>query len=145
MTTTVATHVLLIEDSADTREMYADYLEYTGFRVTVAADAVEGLRLARTEPPDVILMDAGLPTMTGWDAVREVKRDPALRSIPVLMLTAHVFKDAHDKAAAAGADGFIAKPCLPDQLVLELCRALNWPPPCPAEPQPEGRRRRRQA
>ncbi len=125
--------------------MYEDYLAFSGFRMTVAADAVEGLRLAREDRPDVILMDAGLPGMTGWDAVRELKRDYALKNIPVLMLTAHVFKDAHEKSVAAGADGFIAKPCLPNELVLEICRTLDWPPPCPAEPPAEKRGRRKTA
>ena len=135
----------MIEDFPDARDMYVEYLQHVGFRVTEAADAIDGLRLARNDRPDLILMDAGLPTMTGWDAVRELKNDAALKNVPVLMLTGHVFKDAHDKSAAAGADGFIAKPCLPDELVLEICRTLNWPPPCPAEPTPSKRDARKRA
>ena len=117
--------ILLIDDYLDAREMYSDYMRFVGFRVTACANADLGLRAALAEIPDLILMDAGLPGLSGWDAVRLLKQNATVQRVPVLMLTAHVMKDAREQALAAGADGFIAKPCLPDELVREIRRALE--------------------
>lgn len=119
--------VLLVEDFQDAREMYADYLEFSGFAVAAAADAVKGLELAAELRPAVILMDAALPGLSGWDAIRLLKEDPATREIPVLMLTGHIMRDSRERAMQAGADGFIAKPCLPDELVRHVFAALGKP------------------
>lgn len=117
--------ILLVDDFADAREMYTTYLEFEGFEVLTAATAVEAIKLAVTDHPDLILMDAGLPGMTGWDAITELKSDARTRKIPVLMLTGHVLKESQERAAEAGADGFIPKPCLPDELSREIRRALK--------------------
>ncbi len=117
--------VLLIEDFEDAREMYAEYLEFSGIAVASAPDAVRGLRLAADLQPAVILMDAALPGLSGWDAIRELKADPATRHIPVLMLTGHVLGDAKARALAAGADRFIPKPCLPDELTRHILDVLG--------------------
>jgi CheY-like chemotaxis protein len=117
--------VLLIEDFDDAREMYAEYLEFTGLRTVGAADAVRGLQLAEELQPHVILMDAALPGLSGWDATRQLKANPATRHIPVLMLTGHVLGDAQERALAAGADGFMAKPCLPDELARHVLEVLR--------------------
>ena len=117
--------ILLVDDFADAREMYTTYLEYEGFEVLPAASAVEAIALAISERPDLILMDAGLPGMTGWEAITELKADGRTREIPVLMLTGHVLMESQERAAAAGADGFIPKPCLPDELSREIKRALK--------------------
>ena len=117
--------VLLIEDFEDAREMYAEYLEFNGLRVATAPDAVKGLQLASELKPSLILMDAALPGLSGWDAIRELKSDPDTRGIPVLMLTGHVLGDARERALAVGADGFIAKPCLPDELTRQVLRVLG--------------------
>ena len=112
--------VLLVEDFDDAREMYADYLEFSGLRVAGAADAVRGLEMAQELQPAIILMDAALPGLSGWDAIAELKANPRTRHIPVIMLTGHVLGDARERAIAAGADGFIAKPCLPDELTRHI-------------------------
>ena len=117
--------ILLVDDFADAREMYTTYLEFEGFEVTPASSAVEAIKLAVADRPDLILMDAGLPGMTGWDAITELKADARTRDIPVLMLTGHVLKESQERAAEAGADGFIPKPCLPDELSREIKRALK--------------------
>jgi two-component system, cell cycle response regulator DivK len=117
--------VLLVEDFDDAREMYTDYLEFSGFRVAGAPDAVRGLKLADELQPSIILMDAALPGMTGWDAIAELKANPRTRHIPVVMLTGHVLGDARERALAAGADGFIAKPCLPDELTRHIAAVLQ--------------------
>ena len=117
--------ILLVDDFIDAREMYTTYLEFEGFSVITASSAVEAIKLAVGEQPDLILMDAGLPGMTGWDAIVELKSDNRTRNIPVLMLTGHVLKESQERAAEAGADGFIPKPCLPDELSREIKRALK--------------------
>jgi two-component system, cell cycle response regulator DivK len=117
--------ILLVDDFADAREMYTTYLEFEGYTVTAASTAVEAIKLAVTGQPDLILMDAGLPGMTGWEAITELKGDGRTRHIPVLMLTGHVLKESQERAAEAGADGFIPKPCLPDELSREIKRALK--------------------
>ena len=119
--------ILLIEDFDDAREMYADYLEFSGFLVLTAPDAKHGLELAEARQPDLILMDAGLPGMSGWEACSILKASPTTRAIPVIMLTGHVFGGSRKQSIQVGADGFLAKPCLPDDLVREIRRALQRP------------------
>ena len=82
--------MLLVEDFDDAREMYAEYLEFNGLRVAGAADAVRGLEMAEELQPAIILMDAALPGLSGWDAIAELKANPRTQHIPVLMLTGHV-------------------------------------------------------
>ena len=117
--------VLLVEDVADTREMYAEYLRHCGFSVTIATNGGEALEAARANPPDLILMDAAMPGLDGWAATRLLKNDPATRDVPVLILTAHVFAEHRSKAQEVGADGFIAKPCMPDELAREISATLH--------------------
>ena len=117
--------VLLVEDFEDAREMYAEYLQFSGFRTAGAADAVRGLQLAEELRPAVILMDAALPGMSGWDAIRRLKDNPMTRDIPVLMLTGNVLSEARERALSAGADGFIAKPCLPDELLRHIVAVIG--------------------
>jgi len=117
--------VLLVEDYDDAREMYSDYLEFSGMRVVSAADAVLGLKMADELQPAIILMDAALPGLSGWDAIAELKANARTRHIPVLMLTGHVLGDARERALKAGADGFIPKPCLPDELTRQVLLILQ--------------------
>ncbi len=117
--------VLVVDDYADVREMYADYLKFEGFRVTMAATGPEALTAARAERPDVILMDVTMPGMDGFTATTHLKTDPALASVPVLILTAHVFAEYEAKAKAVGCNGFIRKPCLPDELARAVRAALK--------------------
>ena len=123
MTTTPL--VLLVEDFDDAREMYAEYLQINGLRVAGAADAVRGLQMADELQPSIILMDAALPGLSGWDAIKDLKANPRTKHIPVLMMTGHVLGDARDRALAAGADGFIPKPCLPDELTRQIVATLS--------------------
>jgi two-component system, cell cycle response regulator DivK len=117
--------VLIVEDFDDARDMYVEFLEYSGLRAVGAPDAVKGLALALELRPSVILMDAALPGLSGWDAIEELKRNPLTAEIPVLMLTGHVLGDARERALAAGADGFIPKPCLPDEVVRQVLALLH--------------------
>jgi two-component system cell cycle response regulator DivK len=122
---TVQSRVLLVDDFPDALEMYRAYLEFHGMAVLTASDAVTAIALAVREQPAVILMDAGLPGMTGWDAVCELKANPRTRHIPTLIFTGHVWEDSRRKAEECGADGFIAKPCLPDDLIAAVRAAID--------------------
>jgi len=117
--------ILLVDDFEDARDMYTTYLKFDGFQVITASTAIEAIDLAVAEQPDLILMDAGLPGMTGWDAIVALKANDRTRTIPVLMLTGHVLRESQERAAEAGADGFIPKPCLPDELSREIRHALK--------------------
>jgi CheY-like chemotaxis protein len=119
--------VLLAEDFEDARELYRDYLEFSGFTVETANNGREAITRAVALQPDLILMDASMPVLDGWQATRELKANPATRHIPVLALTAHAFEDARQQAQAVGCDGFVTKPCLPDDLVARVRAALSVP------------------
>jgi len=92
------TRILLVDDFEDAREMYTTYLQFEGFEVLTASTAVEALKLAAAEDLDLILMDAGLPGMTGCDAIVALKNDDRTKEIRVLMLTGHVLKESQDRA-----------------------------------------------
>jgi CheY-like chemotaxis protein len=138
--------VLLVEDVADTREMYADYLRHCGFNVTTATTGAEALDAAREQTPDVILMDVTMPGLDGWTATKLLKNDPSTRNVPVLILTAHVFAEHRAKSEEAGADGFIGKPCMPDELAREITAALQrWRTARPVDTASERQTRGREA
>jgi CheY-like chemotaxis protein len=117
--------VLLVEDFEDARELYRDYLEFSGFSVQTASNGREAIEQAIALQPDVILMDASMPVLDGWQATRELKTNPTTQHIPVLALTAHAFDDARQQAKAVGCDGFVTKPCLPDDLVSRVRATLE--------------------
>jgi CheY-like chemotaxis protein len=130
--------ILLVEDYDDAREMYRDYLEFSGFDVDTARDGHEALHKARSSKPDLILMDLSLPGLDGWEATRILKNDPATAHLMVVALSAHALAPEGDRARAAGCDGFIAKPCLPQDLVEQMAAYLRLP----AEPAARPRRPR---
>jgi two-component system, cell cycle response regulator DivK len=117
--------ILLVEDYDDAREMYRDYLEYTGFRVETARDGREALTKARAQNPDLVLMDLSLPGLDGWEATRILKTDPSTAHLIVIALSAHALPAEGDRARNAGCDGFIAKPCLPHELVEQIAGYLK--------------------
>jgi CheY-like chemotaxis protein len=117
--------VLIAEDFEDARELYRDYLEFSGFAVEAASNGREAIEMAARLQPDIILMDASMPVLDGWQATRELKSRPETQHIPVIALTAHAFDDARQQAKMAGCDGFITKPCLPDDLVEKVRETLD--------------------
>jgi CheY-like chemotaxis protein len=117
--------VLVVDDYQDAREMYAEYLAYSGFRVAEASNGIEALEKAFELLPDVILMDLSLPGMDGWAATRRLKTDERTRRIPVVALTGHALAGASESARQAGCDAFVTKPCLPDELVVQVRRMLD--------------------
>jgi CheY-like chemotaxis protein len=125
MTTERRSLILVVDDYQDAREMYAEYLQYSGFRVAEARNGNEAVAQARSLKPDLILMDLSLPGMDGWEATRVLKADEETRHIPIVALTGHALAGASEGARKAGCDSFVTKPCLPDDLVVEVRRMLN--------------------
>lgn len=117
--------ILLVEDFDDAREMYRDFLEFSGLSVETARDGRDAIEKARALSPDLILMDLSLPGIDGWEATRILKRDPATAHLRIVALSAHALAPEGDRARAAGCDGFIAKPCLPMDLVTEISQHLK--------------------
>jgi CheY-like chemotaxis protein len=117
--------ILVVDDYQDAREMYAEYLQFSGFRVAEARNGNEAVAQAFSLRPDLILMDLSLPGMDGWEATRVLKADERTRHIPVVALTGHALAGASEGARKAGCDSFVTKPCLPDDLVVEVRRMLE--------------------
>ena len=117
--------ILLVEDFADAREMYHEYLTFAGFRVETASDGHEAVEKARALLPDLILMDLSLPGMNGWEATQILKSDPATRHLTIVALSAHALSVAEIQLGGAACDGFIPKPCLPPDLVTQISGFLK--------------------
>jgi len=92
------------------RDSLSRLLKRRGFEVVIAVDGQEGLNLARSEAPELILMDMSLPVIDGWEATRQLKAAPETKAVPVIALTAHAMAQDRDKALAAGCDDFDTKP-----------------------------------
>jgi len=110
--------ILLVEDNEMNRDMLSRRLERKGYTVVIALDGAEGLQKARTDAPDLILMDMSLPVVDGWEATRQLKADEVTRAIPIIALTAHAMATDEQKAREAGCDDFDTKP-------IELPRLLG--------------------
>jgi CheY-like chemotaxis protein len=117
--------VLVVDDYQDAREMYAEYLLFSGFRVAEASNGAEAVRQAVELGPDIILMDLSLPGMDGWEATRRIKVDDRTKHIPIIALTGHALPGVSKSATVAGCDGVIIKPCLPDEVVGEIRKMLK--------------------
>lgn len=117
--------VLVVEDYQDAREMYAAYLQFSGFEVAEASNGIEAVEKTQELLPDIVLMDLALPRMDGWEATRRLKSDPLTRHIPIVALTGHALAGHAEGAREAGCDAFVTKPCLPDALVAEIKRLLE--------------------
>jgi two-component system cell cycle response regulator DivK len=117
--------VLVVEDYQDAREMYAAYLQFSGFDVAEAGNGIEAVEKTSELLPDIVLMDLALPRMDGWEATRRLKADARTRHIPVVALTGHALAGHAEGAREAGCDAFVTKPCLPDALVAEIRRLLD--------------------
>ena len=132
--------VLLVDDYPDAREMYAEYLEFSGFDVIQAGNGMEAVQRAVDSAPDIILMDLSLPVMDGWEATRRLKADARTENIPIVALTGHALAGISEGAMKAGCDAFVTKPCLPEDLVKEIRKVLgNDHPPTPTKKTPRSR------
>lgn len=110
--------ILLVEDNEMNRDMLSRRLRTRGFDVIIAVDGKVGVEMAKSESPDLILMDMSLPVMDGWEATRTLKAAEETRGIPVIALTAHAMSTDRDKALEAGCDDYDTKP-------IELTRLLS--------------------
>ncbi len=102
--------ILLVEDNEMNRDMLSRRLERRGFEVVIAVNGRQGIEMAASEAPDLVLMDMSLPVVDGWEATRQIKAAAATSSIPVMALTAHAMAGDLEKALEAGCDDFETKP-----------------------------------
>ena len=119
------TKVLVVEDNEMNRDMLSRRLTRRGFQVIFAVDGQQGVDLARSERPDIILMDMSLPVIDGWEATRRVKSDDATRGVPVIGLTAHAMAGDREKAIEAGCDDYDTKPVELERLIGKMERLLG--------------------
>ena len=102
--------ILLVEDNEMNRDMLSRRLQRAGYEVVMAMDGKEGVSMAQSAKPDLILMDLSLPVLDGWEAMRQLKAIPEMRDIPIIALSAHAMASDREKAIEAGADDFDTKP-----------------------------------
>ena len=126
---TTRPRVLLVEDYADSREMYALYLEKQGFEVFQGADGLTGLALAGVQAIDVAVLDVGLPQLDGLELTRRLRARTETATLPIVILTAHTGPPARELALAAGANLVLTKPCLPDEVARAIRKLLDSPTP----------------
>ncbi len=105
------THVILVvEDNERNLKLLRDVLEYAGYEVRAAQTAEDGIALAVSKPPDLVLMDLQLPGIDGMEALRRLREDPRTAGIPVVAVTAQAMRQDRERALAAGFDGYVEKP-----------------------------------
>ena len=121
--------ILLVEDNEMNRDMLSRRLEKRGYTLSIAVDGGEGVTLAKSSLPDLILMDMSLPVIDGWEATRQLKADPTTAAIPVIALTAHAMDSDRQKALEAGCDDFDTKPVELARLLAKIEELLKKFPP----------------
>src|SRR5262244_3925579 len=117
--------ILLVEDNEMNRDMLARRLERRGYQVVIALDGAQGVRLAQTEEPDLILMDMSLPVLDGWEATRQLRVLSATQAIPIIALTAHAMAGDREQALQAGCDDYDSKPIELPRLLEKMRRLLG--------------------
>ena len=116
--------ILVVEDNRDNMTLITDILEASDYIVITADDGQEGVSLAVSEQPNLILMDLSLPIMDGWTATREIKRNDAIKNIPIIALTAHAMSGDREQALSAGCDDYITKPINVPELLMKITKLL---------------------
>jgi two-component system, cell cycle response regulator DivK len=117
--------ILLVEDNEMNRDMLSRRLVRNGYEVFLATDGQQGVDMALSERPDLILMDMSLPVMDGWEATRRIKANDATRRIPVIALTAHAMAGDREKALEVGCDDYDTKPVEISRLVGKIAALLK--------------------
>jgi CheY-like chemotaxis protein len=120
--------ILLVEDNEMNRDMLSRRLIRRGYEVAIAVDGEQGIAMARSQAPALILMDMSLPGLDGWQATRELKTMPETRSIPVIALTAHAMAGDRERALEAGCDDFDTKPVELPRLLAKIEALLGAGP-----------------
>jgi CheY-like chemotaxis protein len=117
--------ILLVEDNEMNRDMLSRRLKRNGYDVVIAIDGQQGVDMAASETPDLILMDMSLPVIDGWEATRRVKANEATRGIPVIALTAHAMAGDREKAIEAGCEDYDTKPVEITRLLEKITTLLG--------------------
>ena len=112
--------LLYVEDNEMNRDMLSRRLIRSGYEVVLAVDGAQGVAMAASDAPDLVLMDMSLPVLDGWEATRRLKADPATRALPVIALTAHAMSGDEKKAREAGCDDFDTKPVEYTRLIAKI-------------------------
>jgi two-component system, cell cycle response regulator DivK len=112
--------ILVVEDQEDNRQILRDLLAHAGYEVIEVDDGEQALPAAAAHHPDVILMDIQLPLLDGYEATRRIKADPALKHIPIIVVTSYALSGDETKAFAAGCDAYMAKPYSPRALLAKI-------------------------
>ncbi len=121
------TKILLVEDNEMNRDMLSRRLQRKGYELLIAVDGEQGLALAGSEAPDLILMDMSLPLLDGWEATRQLKSAPGTAATPIIALTAHAMADDREKALEAGCDDYDTKPVELARLLAKIEALLRQP------------------
>lgn len=121
----MSTTVLLIEDNEQNRYLATFLLEAAGFTVVSAVDGPQGIHLAASVVPGIILLDIQLPTMDGYAVARALRNDPSLAAVPIVAVTSYAMPGDRERSLAAGCDGYIEKPIDPETFVAQVTRYLE--------------------
>jgi two-component system cell cycle response regulator DivK len=121
----VTKRILVVEDHEDNRRIVRDLFTSAGYEVLEALTGDDGVALAESQRPDLILMDIQLPGLDGYEATRRIKANPELRRIPVIVVTSYALSGDEAKAKAAGADGYVSKPFSPRVLLAKVREFLE--------------------
>ena len=119
------TKILLVEDNEMNRDMLSRRLERRGYEVVIAVDGQQGVDLAQSTSPDLILMDMSLPIIDGWEATRQLKGMETVKATPIIALTAHAMSGDREKALEAGCDDYETKPVDLPGLLAKVERLLG--------------------
>jgi len=117
--------ILVVEDHEDNRQILRDLLASAGYEMIEAENGEDGVAAAAAQHPDLILMDIQLPILDGYEATRRIKSDPALKAIPIIVVTSYALSGDEDKARDAGCDAYVAKPYSPRQLLARIREFLD--------------------
>jgi two-component system, cell cycle response regulator DivK len=117
--------ILVVEDHEENRRILRLLLTKAGFELIEAETGEDGVRLAETERPDLILMDIQLPGLDGYEATRRIKANPELRAVPLIVVTSYALSGDDEKAFAAGCDAYVTKPFVPRQLLAKIREYLG--------------------
>lgn len=120
--------VLLVEDNEENRDALSRRLIRRGFEIVIAVDGVQGVEMATSEKPDLILMDMNLPELDGWEATRQIRASEATKSIPVIALTAHALSGDKERALEAGCTDYHTKPVELPKLLEQIEAILKTQP-----------------
>ncbi len=122
------TRILLVEDNEMNRDMLSRRLIRRGYEIRIAVTGMQGMEMALSDPPDLILMDMSLPDVDGWETTRRMRAEVVLREVPIIALTAHAMEGDREKALAAGCSDYDTKPVDLERLIGRMNELLNQSP-----------------